>query len=843
MEEVGVSGLLRTKGTGYVFEEWLTSLSTYRAKQVYREMRDNDAVIGAMFFALEMILRKAEWTIKPAAGKKGEQYAQFIKECMEDCSHTWEDFIAECVSEFVFGFALFETVYKRRQGSDGRQASRFNDGLIGWRKFAPRAQESILYWMWDDEGGLQGAVQLAAPDYRTVPIPIEKLLLFRTTSIKNNPEGRSLLRNVYRCFDDQTEILTDSGWKLGMDVTPADKVAVLRDGVRLEYEVPSAIHRYEYKGDLVHFASRSLDQMVTPNHEVWVRREHKPEYERVRADEAAIYMRHKRDAVWVGKEAKTHTVPAYDVIAHEQNGAVNVREHREAIHIPMNDWLAFLGIYIAEDCTTGESALIEKCKDGRRQGIVCISQNEGSKADTIRRILSKLPFHVYEHTQAGTPSKILFEICDRQLWDHLRVLGKAHDKFVPSYVRNMSARQIGIFLDAFHLGDGGMSGDAAGYDGTKLYFTCSKRLADDLCELVFKAGGCPSVRGRVSTTGFLPGSLLYIVTHGRQPESRPQSITREPYDGMVWCVTTKSGVVYVRRNGKCQWSGNSWFFKRRIEEVEGIGIERDLCGIPVLYASAEVLAAIGGMSVAKQIVRNIRIDDQMGVVIPLALDEKGNPLVKLELLKASGSKLTDPGAAIQRYNSDMLNTILAGFIQLGQTPTGSFSLHMSASQIFAQAISAFMDSVAAVFNRIAIPRLMALNKMDLEQAPKLEAGEIGVRDLEDLSNYIQKLSMSGLTFFDKPTVDYLRKAGRLPASAEDGSDTPPMPGQSPQQQGGYVAPSPMQDGSKPDAPQTSQQNAPQQPERTAGPGVANPKPMKAQPMQTQAEGADRLEHV
>jgi len=28
---------------------------------------------------------------------------------------------------------------------------------------------------------------------------------------------------------------------------------------------------------------------------------------------------------------------------------------------------------------------------------------------------------------------------------------------------------------------------------------------------------------------------------------------------------------------------------------------------------------------------------------------------------------------------------------------------MSASQIFAQAISAFMDSVAAVFNRIAIP--------------------------------------------------------------------------------------------------------------------------------------------
>jgi hypothetical protein len=70
--------------------------------------------------------------------------------------------------------------------------------MIGWRKFAPRAQESILYWIWDDEGGLQGAVQLAAPDYKTIPISIDRLLLFRTTSLKNNPEGRSILRNCYR---------------------------------------------------------------------------------------------------------------------------------------------------------------------------------------------------------------------------------------------------------------------------------------------------------------------------------------------------------------------------------------------------------------------------------------------------------------------------------------------------------------------------------------------------------------------------------------------------------------------------------------------------------------------
>jgi hypothetical protein len=324
---------------------------------------------------------------------------------------------------FAFGFSVFETVYKRRQGPKGKKASKHDDGLIGWRKFAPRSQESILYWVWDDEGGLQGAVQLAAPDYKTVTLPIESLLLFRTTSLKNNPEGRSILRNCFR----------------------------------------------------------------------------------------------------------------------------------------------------------------------------------------------------------------------------------------------------------------------------------------------------------------------------------------------------------------------PWSFKRRLEEVEGIGIERDLCGIPVLKASVEAITALGGMDVAKGLVRNIRADDQAGVVLPMVYDENGHEMISLELLSSAGSRKTDPGEAIARYNSDMLNTILAGFVQFGQTPTGSRSLHMSATQIFSLAIGAFMDSVAAVMNRIAIPRLLAMNGMDLDLAPKLVAGEIGVRDLEELADYVQKLSAGGLTFFDKETEDYLRKVGRLPKSpdvpAPPPGGQPPIPGQ------------------------------------------------------------------
>ena len=206
---------------------------------------------------------------------------------------------------------------------------------------------------------------------------------------------------------------------------------------------------------------------------------------------------------------------------------------------------------------------------------------------------------------------------------------------------------------------------------------------------------------------------------------------------------------------------------------------------------------MGGKAAAERLVSNIRVDDQMGVILPQVFDDKGNPLVKLELLKAAGAKQADAGAAISRYNQDMLNTVLAGFVQFGQTPTGSRSLHMSATQIFSLAIGAFMDSVAAVMNRIAIPRLLALNKMDLSLAPTLVPGEIGVRDLEELSGFVQQLSSAGLTFFDKETSNYIRKVGRLPEIRDEEADKPlPTPpqtkfrGPSPGEPGGSPAPTP-----------------------------------------------------
>lgn len=201
-QELGVTGLKRS--VGYLDEEFLPQLKGRKAIQVYREMADNDAIIGALLFAIVNLLRNITWDVTPAGKSKDDlEAATFLKECMEDMSHSWDDMIVEILSCLVYGWSMHEIVYKRRMGpwqKDPRQKSQFNDGKIGWRKIPIRAQETLQRWLFDETGGIQGMVQLAPPNYTQMTLPIERSLLFRYGAAKNSPEGKSMLRNAYRSW-------------------------------------------------------------------------------------------------------------------------------------------------------------------------------------------------------------------------------------------------------------------------------------------------------------------------------------------------------------------------------------------------------------------------------------------------------------------------------------------------------------------------------------------------------------------------------------------------------------------------------------------------------------------
>ncbi len=202
-DEIGTTGL-RHSG-GFVIEEWLNHLAGPRGVKAWREMSDNDPVVGAILFAIEMLARGVEWNVEPGSDDRA---AKLVESCMHDMSGTWADFVAESFSMLPYGWAMHEIVYKRRLGSDpgttttsdGRvvslPGSRFNDGLIGWRKLPIRAQETLQHWKFSEDGGIEAMVQMAWDGVRR-ELPMEKALLFRTTTRRNNPEGRSILRNAY----------------------------------------------------------------------------------------------------------------------------------------------------------------------------------------------------------------------------------------------------------------------------------------------------------------------------------------------------------------------------------------------------------------------------------------------------------------------------------------------------------------------------------------------------------------------------------------------------------------------------------------------------------------------
>jgi len=197
--EVGRIGQRRYGGT--LYEEFLPELRGKRGIGVYHEMSENDDIVGAILFAIEMLVRQCDWNVEPGGmTAKDKEAAEFVKSCMDDMQNTWIDTISEILSFLTYGWSFHEIVYKRRMGNtkDSRTRSKFDDGLIGWKKLPIRAQESLYQWEYDNEDNLLGMTQMPPPDYGTFTIPIEKSLLFRTKSRKNNPEGRSILRNAYR---------------------------------------------------------------------------------------------------------------------------------------------------------------------------------------------------------------------------------------------------------------------------------------------------------------------------------------------------------------------------------------------------------------------------------------------------------------------------------------------------------------------------------------------------------------------------------------------------------------------------------------------------------------------
>jgi hypothetical protein len=220
--ELGRTGLRRF--SLFVLDDFLQELqSSTKAVQIFREMADNDSTIGAMLFAVKMFCRSVDWYTVPASQSAEDLEAQkFLDECMNDMELPWIDVINEALTFLTYGWALSEVTYKQRLGleqKDPSKHSKYNDGRVGWRKISLRSQTSLFGWIFaeDGTGDIVAMRQLSPPDFKLIDIPLSKCLLFRTETTKNNPEGRSILRNAVRA------------WKFRQNIEIIEGIGVERD--------------------------------------------------------------------------------------------------------------------------------------------------------------------------------------------------------------------------------------------------------------------------------------------------------------------------------------------------------------------------------------------------------------------------------------------------------------------------------------------------------------------------------------------------------------------------------------------------------------------------------------
>lgn len=187
-------------------DEFLPELRGKKAIRKYREMRDNDATIGAVMYSVEQILRDVDFhvtAVDDSAAAKAE--AEFVKSILDDMDHTLDDHISEALSYLSYGFGWFEVIYKRRVGPTERsdkKHSKYTDGRLGVKKIAARAPWTISKFDVNQKtGDVLGIEQEVGFMNGKNYIPVNKSIYYRTTSLNGDPSGRSILRNAYTSYE------------------------------------------------------------------------------------------------------------------------------------------------------------------------------------------------------------------------------------------------------------------------------------------------------------------------------------------------------------------------------------------------------------------------------------------------------------------------------------------------------------------------------------------------------------------------------------------------------------------------------------------------------------------
>jgi hypothetical protein len=355
-------------------------------------------------------------------------------------------------------------------------------------------------------------------------------------------------------FSADTEILTDSGWKLFADLDRTEAVATVNLGAdQIEYQLPTAYSDSVYDGEMIALRGKRIDALVTPNlrmitcpiRSIWEGSERTLEK---LAGKLTPSLALKSQAKWIGASDPV-LVPEF-ISVHGQLIAGEKMVDR-------GDLAEFIGWYV----TSGSSAFAPTNRTSR----TIISQSEGKKADVLRMLISKLPWKFHESLREGSCIGIVSN--QRQLYNLVQACGRGSvNKKIPQWVLHSSSSILERFFTGCVHGH-----RFENQSGHRTIATISRHLADGFQECLVKMGKGTTIKliQPVERVRFLEkirkAKLQYHVNEIRTLHTWLRGavadggsiIRRTQYSGRCYNVTVPNSILVCRRNLKVFLAGSS----------------------------------------------------------------------------------------------------------------------------------------------------------------------------------------------------------------------------------------------------------------------------------------------
>lgn len=167
------------------------------------------------------------------------------------------------------------------------------------------------------------------------------------TDVVNSSKGVKVYTKAYlplqtgdKCFSEDTDLLTETGWKNIKDITLNDKIATLNPETNcFEYLYPDSLHKIPYNGPMYTIDTPQLKTCVTPYHNNFVQKRYSDHFELVKASDCFNKrVSFKKDGIWNGVDTPTFTWP---------NGT----------KVDMDSVLILLGLFIAGESITLDNSV------------------------------------------------------------------------------------------------------------------------------------------------------------------------------------------------------------------------------------------------------------------------------------------------------------------------------------------------------------------------------------------------------------------------------------------------------------------------------------------------------